>query len=135
MAIKQKMEIKVQVECKCVRQQAMKIASLIDGVENVGVEGDKLVITGTGIYWVRLLKLLEKKLGCIQLLTLAEVKPKEPPKPPQKPRRLLARIHARIHLLAGIRLLARIHLLYVLWLIPLARPHVRILAHYVSNGD
>ncbi|XP_020110788.1 heavy metal-associated isoprenylated plant protein 2-like [Ananas comosus] len=90
MAIKQKIEIKVQVECKNTRQQAMKIASLTDGVENVGVEGDKLVITGTGIYWVRLLKSLEKKLGCIQLLTLAEVKPPPPPpdpkpKPKQEP--------------------------------------------------
>uniref|UniRef100_A0A6V7QXC3 Heavy metal-associated isoprenylated plant protein 43-like n=1 Tax=Ananas comosus var. bracteatus TaxID=296719 RepID=A0A6V7QXC3_ANACO len=90
------MEIKVQVECKNVRQRAMKIASLTDGVENVGVEGDKLVITGTGIYWVTLLKLLEKKLGCIQLLTLAEVKPppskkEEPAKPPpekEKPKPL-----------------------------------------------
>nr|CAD1824397.1 unnamed protein product [Ananas comosus var. bracteatus] len=62
------------------------------GAENVGVEGDKLVITGTEIYWVRLLKLMEKKLGCIQLLTLAEVKPPPPladkpkPKPEPKPK-------------------------------------------------
>nr|CAD1824390.1 unnamed protein product [Ananas comosus var. bracteatus] len=85
MAIKQKMEIKVQVECKYAKQQAMKIASQTDGVENVGVEEDKLVIIGTGIYWVRLLKLLEKKLGCIQLLTLAEVKPPPPADPKPKP--------------------------------------------------
>ncbi|XP_030929460.1 heavy metal-associated isoprenylated plant protein 47-like [Quercus lobata] len=91
--MKQKIVIKVQMNCdKCTRK-AMKIACKANGVNSVAIEGsdrDQLVVIGEGVDSANLTCSLRKKLCYAALWSVDEVKankkPEEKPKPEvQKP--------------------------------------------------
>uniref|UniRef100_A0A7N2M8N3 HMA domain-containing protein n=1 Tax=Quercus lobata TaxID=97700 RepID=A0A7N2M8N3_QUELO len=85
--MKQKIVIKVQMNCdKCTRM-AMKIACRASGVNSVAIEGsdrDQLVVIGEGVDSANLTCSLRKKLCYAALLSVEEVKAK--PKPEEKPK-------------------------------------------------
>ncbi|XXG72509.1 hypothetical protein AAC387_Pa07g1584 [Persea americana] len=88
--MKQKIVIKVAMNCQDCRSKAMEIAAVFEGVISVAIEGkdlDLLVITGNEVDSPCLIKRLRKKVGYADLVTIAEVKPKSPekPKPPPCP--------------------------------------------------
>ncbi|KAK4257895.1 hypothetical protein QN277_007423 [Acacia crassicarpa] len=85
--MKQKVTIKVGMECDCCRNKAMKIASMIKGVTAVAIEGDSkdlVVVTGDDVDAVCLGKNLRKKFRIVTVLTVEEVKPKKEPEKPKK---------------------------------------------------
>ncbi|KAL4618445.1 hypothetical protein ACB092_06G011000 [Castanea dentata] len=86
--MKQKIVIKVQMNCdKCTRK-ALKIASKANGVNSVAIEGsdrDQLVVIGEGIDSANLTCSLRKKLCYAALWSVEEVKAKPKPDPIPKP--------------------------------------------------
>ncbi|KAI4366210.1 hypothetical protein MLD38_022115 [Melastoma candidum] len=102
--MKQKIVIKVCMNCDRARSEAMKIAAKTCGVRTMGIEGnelDQLVVTGEGIDSACLTITLRKKVGPAVIVKIEEVKPAEkeqkkdekpkcewscpPPPPPCKP--------------------------------------------------
>ncbi|KAK4257897.1 hypothetical protein QN277_007425 [Acacia crassicarpa] len=87
--MKQKVTIKVGMECDCCRNKALKIASMIKGVSAVAIEGDSkdlVVVTGNDVDTVCLGRNLRKKFRIVTVLTVEEVKP-PPPKKPDPPKK------------------------------------------------
>ncbi|KAJ8629727.1 hypothetical protein MRB53_023050 [Persea americana] len=75
--MKQKIVIKVAMNCKDCRSKAMEIAAVFEGVISVAIEGkdlDLLVITGNEVDSACLVKRLRKKVGYAVLVTIAEQK-------------------------------------------------------------
>ncbi|KAH7689114.1 Copper chaperone domain-containing protein [Dioscorea alata] len=75
--MKQKIVIKVQMNCEKCRIKAMKIVAATEGVESVGVEGkdnDQLVVIGDGVDSIRLTSKLRKKVGHAVLVNVNEEK-------------------------------------------------------------
>ncbi|XP_074331742.1 heavy metal-associated isoprenylated plant protein 47-like [Apium graveolens] len=67
----------VMVDQKKSRKKAMKIAATAFGVESVALTGDdrdQIVVIGEGIDTVELAKLLRKKVGCADLLSVGPAK-------------------------------------------------------------
>eukprot|EP00268_Persea_americana_P060485 TRINITY_DN7541_c0_g2_i2.p1 TRINITY_DN7541_c0_g2~~TRINITY_DN7541_c0_g2_i2.p1 ORF type:complete len:139 (-),score=6.26 TRINITY_DN7541_c0_g2_i2:213-629(-) len=86
---KQKMVVSVPCFCceKC-RYKALQTVAGVPGLSSVSLEGakkDRLVVTGEEIDICRLIKSLEKKVGCVELLTVGPVEDKKPPPPPPPP--------------------------------------------------
>ncbi|XP_075672067.1 heavy metal-associated isoprenylated plant protein 47-like isoform X1 [Castanea sativa] len=79
--MKQKIIIRVQMNCEKCRIKAMKIASNTYGVISVAVEGsdkDHLVVIGEGVHSANLTGSLRKKLSYgAAILSVEEVKEKE----------------------------------------------------------
>ncbi|KAK8914326.1 hypothetical protein KSP39_PZI023937 [Platanthera zijinensis] len=68
------------------RSKAMQCAVGLNGIESVSMDGDKITVVGEGIDSVQLTKLLRKKMGYADLMTVASVEEKketkaEPPAP------------------------------------------------------
>ncbi|XVF77269.1 hypothetical protein PTKIN_Ptkin14bG0029700 [Pterospermum kingtungense] len=75
--MKQKIIIKVSMNCSKCRRKALKIAAVADGVISVALHGpekDKLLIIGEGVDAVCLTACLRKKLCYACLETIEEVK-------------------------------------------------------------
>ncbi|XP_034679280.1 heavy metal-associated isoprenylated plant protein 47-like [Vitis riparia] len=89
--MKQKIIVKVQMNCDKCRTKAMKIAAVEEGVISVAIEGaekDRVVVIGDGVDSASLTCCLRKKLGYATLVSVEEVKEKggdEKPKPKPKP--------------------------------------------------
>ncbi|KAI4374828.1 hypothetical protein MLD38_012775 [Melastoma candidum] len=88
--MKQKIVIKVCMNCDRARSKAMKVASESSGVRSVAIEGndlDQLVVTGEGIDSACLTTTLRKKVGDAVILKIEEVKPeKKDEKKDEKPK-------------------------------------------------
>ncbi|KAJ4704077.1 Heavy metal transport/detoxification protein [Melia azedarach] len=75
--MKQKIVMKVQMNCQKCRTQALMVAANADGVNHVGLEGpekDKVVVIGDGVDCVKLARRLKKKVGHTELVSVADVK-------------------------------------------------------------
>ncbi|XP_034679428.1 heavy metal-associated isoprenylated plant protein 47-like [Vitis riparia] len=87
--MKQKIIVKVQMNCDKCRTKAMKIAAVEEGVISVAIEGaekDRVVVIGDGVDSASLTCCLRKKLGYATLVSVEEVKENggdEKPKPDQ----------------------------------------------------
>ncbi|TKY57440.1 6-phosphofructokinase 2 [Spatholobus suberectus] len=78
--MKQKIVIKVQMDCDKCRSKALKIAAVTKGVSSVSLEGeerDEVVVTGNEIDLVCLAKALRKKFHYANILKVEEVKDKD----------------------------------------------------------
>ncbi|KAL5735528.1 hypothetical protein ACOSQ2_030316 [Xanthoceras sorbifolium] len=74
---KQKIVIEVQMPCDKCRSKGMKIAVTKDGVTKVEIKGeekDQLVVIGTGVDSVKLVRSLRKKLHYANILSVEEEK-------------------------------------------------------------
>ncbi|GAB4827814.1 hypothetical protein Ancab_034699 [Ancistrocladus abbreviatus] len=76
--MKQKIVIKVHIDCEKCRIKAMQVATSALGVNTVAVEGDQLVVSGVDIDAAKLTRCLRKKVGYAMLVALEEVKDKQP---------------------------------------------------------
>ncbi|XP_027368617.1 heavy metal-associated isoprenylated plant protein 47-like [Abrus precatorius] len=77
---KQKMVIKVHLNCDKCRSKALKMAAAAKGVSSVSIEGadrDQLAVTGEGTDSVCLTKALRRKFGHASIVTVEEVKDKK----------------------------------------------------------
>ncbi|KAI4296082.1 hypothetical protein L6164_036071 [Bauhinia variegata] len=77
--MKQKIVMKVQMNCKKCRTKALKVAAAANGVNFVGLEGqekEKLVVIGDGVDAANLAISLRKKVGYTDLLSVSEEKDK-----------------------------------------------------------
>nr|DAD23734.1 TPA_asm: hypothetical protein HUJ06_025197 [Nelumbo nucifera] len=78
--MKQKIVVKVQMNCDKCRSKAMSIASVAEGVISVAIEGDdkdRLVVIGDGVDSAKLTTSLRKKVGHATIISVEEVKPKK----------------------------------------------------------
>ncbi|XP_034679281.1 heavy metal-associated isoprenylated plant protein 47-like [Vitis riparia] len=85
--MKQKIIVRVQMNCDKCRTKAMKIAAVEEGVISVAIEGaekDRVVVIGDGVDSASLTCCLRKKLGYATLVSVEEVKEKPKPKPDPK---------------------------------------------------
>ncbi|GAB4827831.1 hypothetical protein Ancab_034716 [Ancistrocladus abbreviatus] len=76
--MKQKIVIKVHIDCEKCRIKAMNVATSALGVNTVAVEGDQLVVLGVDVDAAKLTRCLRKKVGYAMLVALEEVKDKQP---------------------------------------------------------
>ncbi|RVW50107.1 Heavy metal-associated isoprenylated plant protein 47 [Vitis vinifera] len=88
--MKQKIIVKVQMNCDKCRTKAMKIAAVEEGVISVAIEGaekDRVVVIGDGVDSACLTLRLREKLGYATIVSVEEVKEKgnEKPKPAPEP--------------------------------------------------
>ncbi|KAG4381305.1 hypothetical protein GLYMA_15G122200v4 [Glycine max] len=75
--MKQKIVMKVHMNCQKCRTKALKVVAAASGVNFVGLEGeekDKLVVIGDEVDPVKLTNSLRKKVGHTDIISLAEVK-------------------------------------------------------------
>ncbi|XP_030928830.1 heavy metal-associated isoprenylated plant protein 41-like isoform X2 [Quercus lobata] len=74
--MKQKIVMKVQMNCEKGRTKAMKIAAVAEGVISVAIEREKslVVVIGDGVDLVSLAGSLRKKLGSATIESVQEVK-------------------------------------------------------------
>ncbi|KAJ0017981.1 hypothetical protein Pint_09648 [Pistacia integerrima] len=75
--MKQKIVMKVQMNCQKCQAQALQVAAEADGVNFLALEGaekDKVVVIGDGVDAVKLATSLRKKVGHTELMSVAEVK-------------------------------------------------------------
>ncbi|CAK8531237.1 unnamed protein product [Lathyrus sativus] len=75
--MKQKIVMKVSMNCQKCRTKALKVVASANGVSFVGLEGeekDKLMVIGDGIDAVKLTNCLRKKVGYTEIVSLGEVK-------------------------------------------------------------
>ncbi|KAK4575559.1 hypothetical protein RGQ29_026493 [Quercus rubra] len=74
--MKQKIVMKVQMNCEKGRTKAMKIAAVVEGVISVAIEREKslVVVIGDGVDSVSLAGSLRKKLGSATIESVQEVK-------------------------------------------------------------
>ncbi|KAB1199129.1 hypothetical protein CJ030_MR0G027297 [Morella rubra] len=85
--MQQKIVIKLRVPCEKCSSKAMALAAAADGVSSVTLEGadrDQVVVVGDGVDAVCLTTSLRKKVGCVLLVSVEEVKPKPKPKPTEE---------------------------------------------------
>ncbi|RWR84861.1 heavy metal-associated isoprenylated plant protein 47-like protein [Cinnamomum micranthum f. kanehirae] len=76
--MKQKIVMKVQMNCQKCRSKALKIAASAAGVNYVAIEGndeDRVVVIGDGVDSISLINLMRKKVGHTDVVTVDEVKP------------------------------------------------------------
>ncbi|XP_062088025.1 disease resistance protein Pik-1 [Humulus lupulus] len=75
--MKQKIVMKVQMNCKKCQTKALQAAATRGGVNFVGLEGgevkDKVVVIGDGVDAVDLAKTLRKKLGEAHIISIAVI--------------------------------------------------------------
>ncbi|XP_058089118.1 heavy metal-associated isoprenylated plant protein 46-like [Magnolia sinica] len=73
--MKQKIVIKVPMDDSKRGSKAMKIAASVEGATSVAVDSDKdqLVVVGDGVDPVELTKVLRKKIGFTELISVEEV--------------------------------------------------------------
>ncbi|XP_048425480.1 heavy metal-associated isoprenylated plant protein 47-like isoform X1 [Pyrus x bretschneideri] len=92
--MKQKIVVKVQMNCEKCRTKALKIAAVVKGVSTVSIEVEKehVVVIGDRVDAVDLAKSLKKKFGFATIISVEEVgkpeeveKPKEVEKPEEQP--------------------------------------------------
>ncbi|XP_043725841.1 heavy metal-associated isoprenylated plant protein 47-like [Telopea speciosissima] len=79
--MKQKIVMKVQMNCQKCRTKACEIAASSDGVEEIRIEGeekDQVVVIGEGVDSIRMVQCLRKKVGWAYILSIGEVKPNNP---------------------------------------------------------
>ncbi|KAI4357419.1 hypothetical protein L6164_001367 [Bauhinia variegata] len=77
--MKQKIILKLELDCDKCRSKALKIAAEAKGVSSVSLEGDdrdKLVVTGE-VDAVCLARVLRKKFRCVTLQSVKDVKKKD----------------------------------------------------------
>ncbi|KAK7246041.1 hypothetical protein RIF29_40898 [Crotalaria pallida] len=77
--MKQKIVIKVQMNCQKCRTKALKVVASANGVNFLGLEGDdkdKVVVIGDGMDAVKLINCLRKKVGHSDIISLGEVEAK-----------------------------------------------------------
>ncbi|XVF47211.1 hypothetical protein PTKIN_Ptkin03bG0091100 [Pterospermum kingtungense] len=75
--MKQKVVLKVAMNCEKCRIKALKVAAEQEGVEFIGLEGaekDKVVVIGDGVDAVKLTTNLRKKVGHTEIISLASHK-------------------------------------------------------------
>ncbi|XVF19423.1 hypothetical protein REPUB_Repub11eG0109300 [Reevesia pubescens] len=75
--MKQKVVLKVAMNCQKCRTKALKVAANQEGVSFVGLEGeekDKVVVIGDEVDAVKLTTELRKKVGNTQIISLAPQK-------------------------------------------------------------
>ncbi|KAB1217319.1 hypothetical protein CJ030_MR4G021002 [Morella rubra] len=80
--MKQKIVIKLRVPCDKCSSKALALAAKADGVLSVALEGaekDQVVVVGDGVDAACLTTSLRKKVACVLLVSVEEVKPKDPP--------------------------------------------------------
>nr|XP_043622269.1 heavy metal-associated isoprenylated plant protein 47-like [Erigeron canadensis] len=78
---KQKIVVKVTMNCEKKSRKALKIAVGLSGVESasfVGSDKDQIAVTGEGIDSVELATLLRKGVGYTELLSVGPVEEKKP---------------------------------------------------------
>ncbi|XP_068636372.1 heavy metal-associated isoprenylated plant protein 16-like [Aristolochia californica] len=78
--MKKKMVIRVYMNDHKTRCKALKIAVSQQGVSSAGVEGadrDQIVLIGEGVDPVDLTRLLRKRLGCAELISVADAEEKK----------------------------------------------------------
>ncbi|KAK9938738.1 hypothetical protein M0R45_015460 [Rubus argutus] len=78
--MKQKITIEAQIRCDKCRSKAMKIAAVEDGVISVAFKGakrDQIEIIGDEVDAAGLAKLLRKKLGYADLVSVEEITEKK----------------------------------------------------------
>nr|GEW60171.1 hypothetical protein [Tanacetum cinerariifolium] len=81
---KQKIVVKLTMENHKKSRKAMKIAVNVCGVESVAFDGsnkEQITITGEGIDSVKLTRLLRKRVGYTELVSVGLVEEKKPEKP------------------------------------------------------
>ncbi|KAF7834603.1 keratin-associated protein 5-4-like isoform X1 [Senna tora] len=82
--MKQKITIKVHMDCSKCRNKALKIAAQVPGVSSVSIDGnekDRVVVIGEDVDTVCLGRHLKKKFRSVIILSVEEVKPPKPPAP------------------------------------------------------
>ncbi|KAL6652579.1 hypothetical protein ACP70R_011504 [Stipagrostis hirtigluma subsp. patula] len=88
--MKQKIVIRVSMDCEKSRSKAMALVARADGVSSMGVTGDgrdRLEVVGDGVDPVCLVQCLRKKIGHAEILQVEEVKEKKPEeKKPEQPK-------------------------------------------------
>ncbi|PON92015.1 Heavy metal-associated domain containing protein [Trema orientale] len=75
--MKNKIVVKVQMNCRKCRTEAMKIAAVESGVSSVQIEGeykDQVVVIGDEVDSVSLTRSLRKKVGYATILSVEQVK-------------------------------------------------------------
>ncbi|TYH75113.1 hypothetical protein ES332_D05G451000v1 [Gossypium tomentosum] len=73
--MKQKMVLKVQMNCEKCRTQALTIAAATQGVISMAIQGkEKDELVGDGVDSVKLTRCLRKKLHHATILTIEEIK-------------------------------------------------------------
>ncbi|XP_077237517.1 heavy metal-associated isoprenylated plant protein 47-like isoform X2 [Tasmannia lanceolata] len=78
--MKQKIVIKVQMNCQKCRTKALEVAAASDGANSVAIEGKEkelVVVMGEGVDPVSLTRLMRKKVGRTEVISVDEVKPKD----------------------------------------------------------
>ncbi|TYJ38619.1 hypothetical protein E1A91_A04G004300v1 [Gossypium mustelinum] len=78
--MKQKMVLKVQMNCEKCRAQALRIAAATQGVTHIAIQGkekDELMVTGDEVDSVKLTRCLRKKLHHATILTIEVIKEKK----------------------------------------------------------
>ncbi|XP_012574753.1 heavy metal-associated isoprenylated plant protein 47-like isoform X2 [Cicer arietinum] len=77
--MKQKIVIKLHMDCEKCRNKALKTAAEVKGVVSVALEGDdkdRVCVTGDNIDTVCLANMLKKKFNDVTILSVEEVKNK-----------------------------------------------------------
>uniref|UniRef100_A0A2N9FQK4 HMA domain-containing protein n=2 Tax=Fagus sylvatica TaxID=28930 RepID=A0A2N9FQK4_FAGSY len=85
--MKQKIVMKVQMNCEKSRTKAMKIAAVEEGVTSVAIEGadkSQVVVKGDGVDAACLTRSLRKKLGHATIVSVQELKEDAKKKPEEK---------------------------------------------------
>ncbi|XP_058081223.1 heavy metal-associated isoprenylated plant protein 47-like [Magnolia sinica] len=74
------------MNCEKCRKKALKAASIqgVSKVEIGGKEQEQIVVEAEGVCPAKLARLLQKKLGHAEIMTVEEVKPKQEKKEPKK---------------------------------------------------
>ncbi|KAK7331180.1 hypothetical protein VNO77_25398 [Canavalia gladiata] len=75
--MKQKIVMKVQMNCQKCRTKALQVASGTNGVNSVSIEGeskDRVVVIGDGVDAANLTSCMRKKVGYTDLITVSEAK-------------------------------------------------------------
>ncbi|CAN6559115.1 unnamed protein product [Malus baccata var. baccata] len=85
--MKQKIVVKVQLNCEKCRTKALKIAAVAKGVSTVSIEVEKehVVVIGDGVDAVDLAKSLKKKFGFATIVSVEEVGKPEKVEKPEEP--------------------------------------------------
>ncbi|XP_077216685.1 disease resistance protein Pik-1-like [Tasmannia lanceolata] len=77
--MKQKIVMKVQMNCQKCRTKALEVAA-VEGADSVAIEGKEkelVVVIGEGVDAVSLASLMRKKVGHTELVSVNEVKKKD----------------------------------------------------------
>ncbi|OWM83621.1 hypothetical protein CDL15_Pgr004050 [Punica granatum] len=72
--MKQKIALKVHMQCVKCKSKALQVAAKSTGVSFVGFEGEKIVVKGDGVDAVELAIALRKKVGQTEIVSIQEDK-------------------------------------------------------------